>query len=369
MADLTQSLLKAISIIADKTIEEVSSDKTIKGTIKQVVSTSEGKYLVNYNDGDFYAYVQTSSSTIYRTGEQVYILIPEGDMSQRKFIVGKVDENSERFSPRTSNTSLLNNYVLIGDNAVIENEYTSQEQLAVQRMQPLSLNSQAISDFYYCYLRNPGMVADLPKDDNDQYIYNTLEYPSIAIDEEVFSNSAKQAEALLIRAKFKAALDTNNIGNYGIIVNIAFADETNPQIDDDGNITYPPKLVAYILDTNKMTGNPMKFYDYTSQYFVANFDGEKYLYIDSIVAFSEGFTDQVIEEENEDEDIDNYIYIDNLEIIALDEVSAISGDYKLRLTTPKGNTIKSGENENLKISATTTCLNENITSNTTFIEA
>ena len=176
MADLTQSLLKAISIIADKTIEEVSSDKTIKGTIKQVVSTSEGKYLVNYNDGDFYAYVQTSSNTIYRTGEQVYILIPEGDMSQRKFIVGKVDENNERFSPRTSNTSLLNNYVLIGDNAVIENEYTSQEQLAVQRMQPLSLNSQAISDFYYCYLRNPGMVADLPKDDNDQYIYNTFIY-------------------------------------------------------------------------------------------------------------------------------------------------------------------------------------------------
>ena len=82
--------------------------------------------------------------------------------------------------------------------------------------------------------------------------------------------------------------------------------------------------------------------------------------------FSEGFTDQIIEEENEDEDIDNHIYIDNLEIIALDEVSAISGDYKLRLTTPKGNTVKSGENENLKISATMTCLNENITSDTVF---
>ena len=360
MADLTTSVLKAISIIADKSIEEVSSNKTIKAIVKKVVSTSEGKYLVNYNSGDFYAYIQPGNTNVYEVGEQVYILVPEGDMGQRKFILDRVsEENEDRFSSKILNSSLLNDYVLLGDNAVIENEYVAEGQISVQRMQPLSLDSSEVSDFYYCYLRDPSVIEGLPQKDNE-YVYNTLEYPSISIDEEVFSNSAKQAEALLLRAKFKASLDMDKIGNYGIIVNIAFADETNPQTDEDGNVTYPPKLISYVLDTNKMTGNPMKFYDYTSQYTIAEFDGNNYLYIDSIIAFSEGFSNQISEE------ADPHIYIDDFEIIALNEVSAINGDYKLKLTAPQGNTVKTGERNNLEIVATTTYLNQDVTKNTVF---
>ena len=343
MVDLTESLLKAISIIADKSAEEVFSDKTIKAIVKKVVNTSEGKYLVTYNSGDFYAYIQSGSTDVYEIGEQIYILVPEGDMSQKKFIIGRVkDDEEDSLSSKVLKSSLLNDYVTIGDNVVIEKEYGK---LAVKKMQPLKLNSYSISDFYYCYLRDPSIVSDLPKNH-----YNNVSYPCVNIDEETFVNSAKQAEALLIRAKFKASIDTDIIGNYGIIVNIAFADETNPQTDEHGKVTYPPKLIAYVLDTSKMTGNPMKFYDYTSQYVITGFDGENYLYIDSIVAFSEGFVNQTtaINEENDDP----YIYIDDLEIVALDENSAINGDYKLKLTTPQGNTIKVGKRDELKISAT-----------------
>ena len=360
MADLTTSVLKAISIIADKSIEEVSSNKTIKATIKKVISTSEGKYLVNYNNGDFYVYTQPGNTSIYEIGEQIYVLIPEGDMGQKKFVLDRVNgDDDNRFSSKSLNSSLLNDYIMLGDNVIIENEYTVEGQVPVQRMQPLSLDSAGAGDFYYCYLRDPSAVDGLPKE-NDEYVYNTLKYPIISVDEEVFSNSAKQAQALLIRAKFKASLDMGRIGNYGIIVNIAFTDETNPQTDDDGNITYPPKLISYVLDTNKMTGNPMKFYDYTSQYAIAEFNGENYLYVDSIIAFCEGFASQ------EDEDSDSHVYIDDFEIVALDDVSAINGDYKLKLTTPQGNTVKMGERNNLEIIATTTYLNQDVTKNTSF---
>ena len=355
MTDLTKSLLDAISIITNKTIDEASSDKTIKAVIKKVISTSEGKYLVGCDEGDsFYAYNQSGSKEIYQVNEQIYILVPKDDMSQKKFIIGRVKDDEENISFKKLTSFLLNDYITIGDNAIIENTYQEENVVHVNRMQPLCLNSHAINDFYYCYLHDPSIIEN----------YNTVNYPSINIDEEMFFNSAKQAKALLLRAKFKADIDINNIGNYGIIVNIAFADETNPQIDDNGNITYPPKLIAYVLDTNKMTGNPMQFYDYNSQYVISEFDGEKYLYIDSIVAFSEGFVDVLTEPHDEDDDVN--IYIDDLEIIALDEISAINGDYKLRLTTPRGNTIKSNKKNNLKIVATMTYLNQDITENTTF---
>ena len=79
MVDLTESLLKAISIIADKSAEEVSSDKTIKAIIKKVISTSDDKYLVTYNNGDFYAYIQSGSQEVYQVGEQIYVLVPKGE--------------------------------------------------------------------------------------------------------------------------------------------------------------------------------------------------------------------------------------------------------------------------------------------------
>lgn len=360
MIDLTESLLKAISIVADRSAEEVASDKTIKVAIKKNISTSEGKYLVTYNGGDFYAYTQSGSKDIYEENEQVYLLLPEGDMSQKKFIIGKV-EGEKNQSEKILNSSLLNDYVLLGDNAVIEKGYGL---LGIQKMQPLHLNSYKVQDYYYCYLRDKNLANEIV-DENNNIIYNTSEYPIIDIDEESFSNSAKQAKALLLRANFKTSLDTNSIGNYGFIVNIAFADKTNPQTDEDNNVIYPPKLVAYVLDTNKMTGNPEKFYDYTSQYTISNFDGENYLYIDSIIAFSEGFVEEEIKN-YDNEIIDPYIYFDNIEIIALNEISAVNGDYKLRLSTPKGSTVKEGKKDSLEVAATVTYLNQDITKDTVF---
>ncbi len=358
MANLTKTLLDAISIIANKTIEEVSSDKTIKAIVEKVVSTSEGKYFVTCNGGSFYAYTQSGSTEVYQEGEQVYILVPEDDMGQKKFIIGRT-ENGEDLLPKSPTTGLLNDYVTLGDNAIIENKYSAEEgEIKTHKMQPLSLNSHLQMHYYYCYLRNPSNVSEL----NDKY--DNFNYPCVNINEEEFSNSAKNAKALLIRSRFKASIDTDKIGNYGIIVNIAFADTTNPQTDENGETVYPPRLIAYVLDTSKMTGNPMRFYDYTSQYTIENFDGENFLYIDSIVAFSEGFVDQDIAAHDNDDDI--YIYIDKLEVVALDEISATENGYKLRLTTPWGNTIKQGENKDLKISANLSYLGQIINKDAVF---
>lgn len=360
MKDMQKSWLNAMFTIAQKTVDEISSDRTIKAIVKQVISTSEGKYLISRDSGStFYAYTQSGTTDIYQVGEQVYILIPADDMSQKKFILGRATDNKEFSSSGVSTEFLLSNYVPIGDNIIIEKEYKDSNNLNVKRMQPFSLNSHKINSYYCCYLRDLDDIDSSLIDD-----YDTFTKPCIDIDEESFINSAKQAEALLMRAKFKANIDTDRMGNYGIIANIAFKDTTNPQVDADGNITYPSKLIAYVFDTNKMTGNPVKFYDYNSQYTILPFDGENYLYIDSIIAFSEGFVTTDTDPHSIDDDTN--IYIDGLEIIALDEVTSINGDYKLKLTTPRGNTLRQRAKNELDIVATTTYLNQNITDGTTF---
>ena len=221
MDDLKKSWLNAMFTIAQKTVDEVSSDKTIKAIVKKVINTSEGKYLVSYGDGsDIYAYTQSGSTEVYKIDEQVYVLIPADDMSQKKFIIGRVKENEE-FSSKDSTDLLLNDYVFVGSNAIIDNGLTNIDGLSVKRMQPFTLNSHEPKSFYCCYLRDPSDIIE------SNIEYNTLNSPAITIDEEGFINSAKDAKALLLRAKFKANIDTDNIGNYGIIVNIAFKDKMN----------------------------------------------------------------------------------------------------------------------------------------------
>ena len=87
MNNIAESWLNAMFTIANKTVDEISSDKTIKAIVKKIVSTSEGKYLISCDGGEnFYAYTQPGSTEIYQVDEQIYILVPQGDMSQRKFI-------------------------------------------------------------------------------------------------------------------------------------------------------------------------------------------------------------------------------------------------------------------------------------------
>lgn len=365
ISDISESLLKAMSITAAKAAEDLSSDKTIKAIVKKCVDASSGLYRVTYNSGTFNAYLQSGSTEVYKIGEEVYVLVPQGDMTQKKFIMGRVQED-DKDSTTVSVKTLLSDYQTIGANPVVEKTYTSENGLAVKRMQPLTLESHDISDFQYCYINeqseNYEQVMSYALKNGGHY--DSYEYPVIDIDNQVFINSAEQASALLVRAKFKAALDTSSTGNYGLIVNVAFKDTSSATTDEDGNTVYSTKIISYVLDVPRMTGNPMKYYDYTSQYMYATFDGENYQYIDSIIAFSEGFVDTATARHSGTDDTS--IYIDDIEILALEEISSTSGDYKLQLTAPGGNTVSAGENTSLTIQAALTYLDENVSDNSIF---
>ena len=85
--NLEETILQAVDIVASKKIASAGYDKTIQATIVSCVDATIGKYKVKYQDGFFFAY-SANMDTSYSDGSTVFILVPGGDMSRDKTILG-----------------------------------------------------------------------------------------------------------------------------------------------------------------------------------------------------------------------------------------------------------------------------------------
>ena len=81
-----------------------------------------------------------------------------------------------------------------------------------------------------------------------------------------------------------------------------------------------------------MTGAPFYFSSWSTQYEIFNIDFSTFKRIDSILFYKDGF----ISNNNKDERIGDDIFVKNLKIYALQPISAINGDYSLKLNAPDG---------------------------------
>ena len=82
-----ENILQATSILTQQAIKNANFDKTIQAVIIQCTDPTIGKYKVQYQDGYWYAY-SGSTQVSYSSGSSVYILVPNGDMSKDKTILG-----------------------------------------------------------------------------------------------------------------------------------------------------------------------------------------------------------------------------------------------------------------------------------------
>ena len=93
--DVSDALLKAMSIVANQATSNQNADISIKAIIKSRVDSSTGQYLATYNGGDITIFDIAASTNIYSPGTQVYVLVPEGNFSNKKYIIGAVDINHQ----------------------------------------------------------------------------------------------------------------------------------------------------------------------------------------------------------------------------------------------------------------------------------
>ena len=330
---LQDAILDAIDTLVNHRIENLQADKTVTATIVQCTNSLTGEYKCSYNGGLLYAYAQ--EGVTYTQNQSVYILVPQGDFTQKKTIVSKTQaiEDDQNI---TFVSSALSNYNLIGKNPLSDNN----------KLYPVGLNSYLKNDYELLYQRD-------------------MDETFLSIDTQELSNNLKEAEALLIEASFLTRLPKahklSNSGFYGLQFVLAFADRDN--VDEEGNAAV--KYLSYTIDNNNMVGNPFQLSNWTEQYMIFPVDTENFLYIDSILAFSQDFVeaDEAILADEWGDDI----FIKDVEIYGLKTIGATNGDYKLALSMPQGSTFKSIlTTDSLQVVGKMTKLNDNLSDSTMF---
>ena len=333
--EFQNSIFKAIDTLLDKRVENLALDKTITATIDKCVNMIDNLYMINYQGGKTYAYAQANTS--YTKDQEVYVLVPEGDFNKKKIIMGVATTIGKEDKTKYV-SSILNDYNVVGGNLI-------------------SSSSQ------YSY----GLHSYLKEDAILLYSANTEENSELSINIDDVNVYLKQSNAISIRAQFNTASlpkdhRQSKKGNFGIVFEMVFKDASkypeDGKLPDGANPSDYEKQVAYVLDITNMTGDPFRYVNDTIQYETYAFEPDTFLRIERIYAFSQGF------EKETNAELDKLygatIFIKNIELFGLKEISAEQDGYKLRISTPKGAIFKDADPSQYMLEAVATLLKDNV---------
>lgn len=300
MSDLKESLFQAIRVIAQAEDSKLTFTKTIEATIFDNSQAPEGIYQVQYQDGVFPAYTDADNKVTYNIGDAVLVLIPDGDFSKQKRILGKKSQVGGGDSDSASTSASLDKIDWIGPDWSIWLDYDKTDPFAGR-----------------------GLIAGGEQESLVLFDGFTQEDTT---DEIIFKRYFDACHAFLIKVNFRTDFPQDNIsayygGNYGI--RITFQKDGTEYI--------------FILDTDNMNGDPYNYKDPSTQYIIYKYDNEALAgaTITKIELFQEGFT-------NEPQDHED-IFASNLELSFVQEIEDLDNGYSINILTPQGNVVSAQE--------------------------
>lgn len=244
------ALLQSISIIADQAVKEADYNKTIQATIVKCVDPTIEQYRIRYQDSYWYAY-GNGSGVKYAEGSNVYILVPKGDMSQNKIILGTVQKLGINY---VNPISEENKYEETGNNVV---------------------NSPS-DQFGLCsYKVNGDKIVLYDEDNSDDNI--------IDINNSALKQYIRTASHLSCSFKVRTDLNPEQQykGKYGIKFTIVERDATvSTGAETTKNCT---------VDIDLMEGNPYNFKSAITQRIFLEINADTFKRISKVELFSEGF--------------------------------------------------------------------------------
>lgn len=224
-AEATESLLRAVDIIASSKVGEVSYDKTIICTI---VDNSEiekrGFYTVTDGKVRFKAYTNV---TTYQVGDSIRVTIPNGDFNSKKYVDGPTAGDDS--SPITY-VSSLDSFLSMAD------------------------------------LINKDVSGQLAANHTDMEYQNGTPIWSIQLNENSYADLQNNGiyDAIGLTADFKCLLGQYDIkqGNYGLRLDV--------KIKLNNGYNYVMK--SFSIDSSEMFGNPYNYIALSTQQKMFNID-------------------------------------------------------------------------------------------------
>lgn len=221
MTDIQQSLLDAMAKVGQGSVEKANYAYTVKGTIVSLEDPSVNLYKISYGSNTFNAYA--SAGMVFDEGDLVYILVPDGDFSQEKMILGSTapradmyvsnDHAGELYIPKTDNLIGIN----AEDNLIELSTYTTDtKNIPISNIDTFN---QIIGDYF---------------GSNNKFFRFT--------------------------AKVKTNIDPNHqsLGNYGLRLTLPFK-TASPNKD------WEDTPQTYVMDVNSMQGRVYDFRDWAIQ--------------------------------------------------------------------------------------------------------
>ena len=307
MNTIEKNICQAIDIIVNKAMAGAKYDKTIQATVVSCVDATIGKYKVKYQDSTFYAY-SSSSEVTYLKGANVYVLIPGNDMSNDKTILGATKKLGINYASSAVGDE---QYEVNGSNLITTNGDFG-----------LSSYRKGINGTYSKVL----------------YAYNNEEPNLINIDQAAVDHYIKESSSLICGAVFRTDLPVEQRyrGNYGIIFALDFKNNGTEEI-----VTR-----TYVVDVNKMIGNPYKLVSATRQYGIFDIDKDNFVRINYIAVFTKDFPHTLPDDQCKDD-----IFIKDIEISGANRLTneELNG-YSLNFLTVRGTYFTSQDEDTRELS-------------------
>lgn len=293
--NLSQALVSSMEILAKSGDQALSFDKTIECDIIKIANPATGEYKVKYLNGTISAY-DISLEMKYKAGDQVYVQVPQNDMTLKKLILGK----------KSTNASDLVDVIL-----------------DTERVDKIGLPLEIIYNLTNFSLEH-GIVGSTVSNRN-YYIslYQNTDASSDA--NKLFQNYAENKNLLLIEAQVKTSWFENGItrGNYGVELTFTLKDSNEEYV--------------ILLDRQAMRGNSLLYNDWTPVSGLLNIEGSKLKSLKSIRFFAEDFQRISYSEAAllEKEDEGKYeIFLKDLSISFVQEAKTLG--YTATINTPDG---------------------------------
>lgn len=105
--DLTKAILEGMSIVSEDKVNNANGDITVSGEITKIQNAAKGIYTIKYQSSNFTAH--SINDADYTIGDIVYVLVPQGDFSKNKVIIGK--EEAEAPQPASTKVQTYHNEV------------------------------------------------------------------------------------------------------------------------------------------------------------------------------------------------------------------------------------------------------------------
>ena len=264
MNELQTSLFEAMEAFSKNVQQNSNTTLTIEATIVEFVNEGLGEYKVDYLGQKFSAY-NNNPNLVYSVGNTVFILVPDGNFSKKKIILGLSKEQATYTT--TTETDEGVTYYELSDNLFDIEQW----------------NDKAFDgdDYGYPYVwdnilhMNSHMNADMTE---SQYHFNAgVDGDYISDNLSVFHNPKTFAKNLNNYLKYSKTFklsflvktnllqERQNSGIYGATFSGV---EKGVQLDP----TYSIDL--YKLDSNNMLGNPYRYTEWTPQTLYITFDDD-----------------------------------------------------------------------------------------------